>query len=240
MMAEWYERWFGEDYLALYPHRDQRDAAAAVALLERELAAREPGLVLDLACGSGRHTRLLRTLGWSVGLDLSPVLLRLARANDPDGPYVRADMRVLPFAHDTFSLITNLFTSFGYFASDEEHATVLTEVRRVLREGGVFVLDYLNAPHVRSTLVPIDQREVNGSVVEQRRSITPDGRFVVKKITSRSDGRSFVERVRLFDPEDLRAMLEAAGLETTAVFGDYDGAPIALDSPRAILFAERR
>lgn len=239
-MAEWYERWFGEDYLALYPHRDQRDAAAAVSLLERELAARASGLVLDLACGSGRHTRLLRSLGWSVGLDLSPALLRRARASDPDGPYVRADMRVLPFADDTFSLVTNLFTSFGYFASDEEHATVLAEVRRVLRRGGVFVLDFLNAPHVRSTLVPIDQREINGSVVEQRRSITPDGRFVVKKITSRSDGRSFVERVRLFEPEDLRTMLAAAGLETIAAFGDYDGAAIAPDSPRAILFAERR
>ncbi|HEX6250946.1 MAG TPA: methyltransferase domain-containing protein [Gemmatimonadaceae bacterium] len=239
-MTEWYERWFGEDYLALYPHRDHRDAAAAVALLERELIAREPGLVLDLACGSGRHTRLLRKLGWSVGLDLSPVLLRLARANDPEGPYVRADMRILPFADDTFSLITNLFTSFGYFATDEEHATVLAEIRRVLREGGVFVLDYLNAPHVRSTLVPMDQREVNGAIVEQRRSITPDGRFVVKRITSRADGRSFVERVRLFEPEDLQTMLRAAGLEPGAAFGDYDGAAISPDSPRAILFAERR
>lgn len=238
-MAEWYERWFGEDYLALYPHRDERDAAAAVGLLQRELATRETGRILDLACGSGRHTRLLRNLGWSVGLDLSPVLLRLARANDPQGPYVRADMRVLPFTDGCFSLITNLFTSFGYFASDAEHVAVLLEIRRVLRHGGVFVLDYLNAPQVRRTLVPIDQREVNGGIVEQRRTITPDGRFVVKKITSRSDGRSFVERVRLFEPQDLRTMLAGAGLDVTAAFGDYDSAPLTPESPRAILVAER-
>jgi len=238
-MAEWYERWFGEDYLALYPHRNDRDAAAAVGLLERELSAREPGRVLDLACGAGRHTRLLRSLGWSVGLDLSPVLLRLARANDPAGPYVRADMRVLPFADGSFSLITNLFTSFGYFASDEEHDIVLAEIHRVLRQGGVFVLDFLNAPHVRGTLVPIDQREVDGGIVDQRRSITPDGRFVVKKITSRSDGRSYVERVRLFEPDDLRTMFRSAGLTPVAEFGDYDGASLTLESPRAILFAER-
>lgn len=238
-MAEWYERWFGEDYLALYPHRDERDAAAAVGLLERELAGRAQEHILDLACGSGRHTRLLRRLGWSVGLDLSPVLLKVARANDPDGPYVRADMRVLPFADHSFSLITNLFTSFGYFASDEEHEVVLSEVRRVLRRGGTFVLDFLNAPNVHRTLVPHDQREVNGAIVEQQRSITPDGRFVVKKITSRADGRSFVERVRLFAPEDLRAMFRRAGLVVAAEFGDYEGADLTPESPRAILFSER-
>jgi SAM-dependent methyltransferase len=238
-MAEWYERWFGEDYLALYPHRDERDAAAAVGLLERELAGRMQERILDLACGSGRHTRLLRRLGWSAGLDLSPVLLRLARANDPDGPYVRADMRVLPFADGSFSLITNLFTSFGYFASDEEHAIVLAEVRRVLRRGGTFVLDFLNASSVRRTLVPVDQRELNGAIVEQRRTITPDGRFVVKEITSSADSRSFVERVRLFEPEDLRAMFHRAGLAVAAEFGDYAGSPLSTGSPRAILFAER-
>lgn len=238
-MAEWYERWFGEDYLALYPHRDERDAAAVIGLLERKLAGSPQERILDLACGSGRHTRPLRRLGWSAGLDLSPVLLRLARANDAEGPYVRADMRVLPFANGSFSLITNLFTSFGYFESDEEHAVVLAEVHRVLRPGGRFVLDYLNPPNVRRTLVPLDKREVNGAVIEQRRSITADGRFVVKKITSRSDGRSFVERVRLFEPDDLRAMLRGAGLTVAAEFGDYEGAPLSADSPRAILFSER-
>jgi SAM-dependent methyltransferase len=238
-MTEWYERWFGEDYLALYPHRDDRDAAAAVGLLERELAGRDQEHILDLACGSGRHTRQLRHLGWTVGLDLSPVLLRVARANDPEGPYVRADMRVVPFADHAFSLITNLFTSFGYFASDEEHQVVLAEVHRVLRPGGTFVLDFLNAPNVRRTLVPLDQREVNGAIVEQRRSITPDDRFVVKKITSRSDGRSFVERVRLFAPADLRAMFGEADLAIAAEFGDYEGAHLTQDSPRAIFFTER-
>lgn len=238
-MAEWYERWFGEDYLALYPHRDERDAAAVVGLLERELAGSPQERILDLACGSGRHMRLLRRLGWSAGLDLSPVLLRLARANDAAGPYVRADMRVLPFANESFSLITNLFTSFGYFESDEEHAVVLAEVHRVLCPGGKFVLDYLNTPNVRRTLVPLDKREVNGAVIEQRRSITADGRFVVKKITSRSDGRSFVERVRLFEPDDLRAMFRRADLTVAAEFGDYEGASLSADSPRAILFAER-
>lgn len=239
-MAEWYERWFGEEYLALYPHRNETDAAAAVALLERALRGRSIGRVLDLACGAGRHVGLLRRFGWTVGLDLSPVLLHVARANDPHGPYVRGDIRVLPFATASFDLVVNLFTSFGYFESDDEHARVLCEVREVLAPGGAFVLDFLNAGHVRTTLIPEDEREIGGTLVRQRRSITDDGRFVVKRITLGPDGRTFTERVRLFSPDDLTAMMQAAGLHVFASFGGYDGTTLsAADSPRAILCAER-
>jgi len=244
-MSEWYERWFGEEYLALYPHRDESDAAAAVALLERHLGERDSHPVgvgyriLDLACGAGRHARLLGALGWTVGLDLSPTLLRLARAGDPAGPYVRADMRILPFADASFALVTNLFTSFGYFAADEEHARVLGEVRRVLRAGGTFMLDFLNAPHVRDTLVKYDEREVDGTIVEQHRSISPDGRYVLKRIVTRPDGRAFIERVRLFERDELERMLTDAGFRCNAVYGDYAGGAASDSSPRAIFFAER-
>lgn len=238
-MAEWYERWFGEEYLALYPHRNEADAAAAVALLERTLRGRDTGRVLDLACGVGRHIPLLRRFGFTVGLDLSPVLLRIARANDADGAYVRADMRVLPFARASFALVVNLFTSFGYFASDDEHRLVLREVREILAPGGTLVLDFFNAAFVRATLVPQDEREVNGVLMEQRRSISRDGRFVEKRITIRQDGRTFLERVRLFEAAELRSMMNAAGLTVLAEFGDYDGSQLSADSPRAILFAER-
>jgi SAM-dependent methyltransferase len=237
--VEWYERWFGEEYLALYPHRDQADAAAAIALLERRIGPSAGGLVLDLACGAGRHVGLLRRFGWTVGLDLSQVLLGVARANDPDGPYVRADMRVLPFASGSFALVTNLFTSFGYFASDDEHSRVLDEVRHVLRPSGTFVLDYFNSDYVRDNLVECDEREVSGRRIEQRRSITPDGRFVVKRIVDSAGGQAFLERVRLFTPGDLASRLHAAGFSVDASFGDYSGAPLSRASARAIFFARR-
>ncbi len=34
-MTEWFEQWFGEEYLRLYPHRDEADAERAVALIDR-------------------------------------------------------------------------------------------------------------------------------------------------------------------------------------------------------------
>jgi hypothetical protein len=109
----------------------------------------------------------------------------------------------------------------------------------VLRPGGIFVLDFLNAPYVRKNIVPRDEQQIGDVVVEQRRSISDDGRFVVKRITSRPDGRTFVERVRLFDREELGAMLKATKLSVRATYGDYSGAAVSDDAPRAVFFAER-
>jgi SAM-dependent methyltransferase len=174
-----------------------------------------------------------------VGLDLSPSLLRAARAEDRTAPLVRADMRELPFGDASFALVVNLFTSFGYFRDDAQHLRVLVDVARVVRRGGWFVLDYLHAGQVRQSLVAHDERTIGSVTVEQDREISGDGRFVRKMITIGELGRTFVERVRLFEPDELVALCIEAGFRVAAVFGDYDGSPLGTDSPRTILFAQR-
>jgi len=240
MPDDWFEDWFGEEYLALYEHRDHHEANEVAALIAERMGEVDAP-VLDLACGAGRHQRTLCDRGWwTVGLDLSPSLLRAARAEDRTAPLVRADMRELPFADASFALVVNLFTSFGYFREDAQHLRVLADVARVVRPGGWFVLDYLHAEQVRDTLVPRDERTVGTVTVEQEREISADGRFVRKMITIGDLGRTFVERVRLFEPADLVALCIQAGFSVDAVFGDYDGSPLRPDSPRTILFARRQ
>jgi SAM-dependent methyltransferase len=149
-------------------------------------------------------------------------------------------MRQLPFANGSFSLVTNLFTSFGYFRDDAQHARVVGEVARVTRRGGWFVLDFLNAPHVRRSLIAFDRRVHGSRVVEQTREISADGRFVRKTITVNDEDREFVERVRLFDPDELCGMLERSGFDVLEILGAYDGRALSDDSPRAILIGARR
>ena len=240
MPDDWFEDWFGEEYLALYEHRDQREAHEVVRLIAERTGGATDAPVLDLACGAGRHQRPLCDRGWwTVGLDLSPSLLRAARAEDRTAPLVRADMRELPFADGSFALVVNLFTSFGYFRDDAQHLRVLADVARVTRAGGWFVLDYLHAEQVRRSLVPRDERTVGTVTVEQEREISADGRFVRKTITIGDLGRTFVERVRLFEPAELVTLCTAAGFVVDAVLGDYDGSALRSESPRTILFARR-
>ena len=234
---EWFERWFGEEYLELYPHRDEDEARRAAALVAEHSTARPGDPVLDLACGAGRHLVALRVLGFrACGLDLSHPLLLRARDR---APVVRGDMRVLPFRSGSFTLVTSFFTSFGYFEDTGDDRQVLDEVRRVLRNGGSFSFDYLNADRVRAELRPRDEREVNGRRVVQTRELVDGGSAVHKEIRIyAADGaapRVFHERVRLYAPDQFQALLRAHGLQVQRTFGDYQGSAFRSDSPRLLV-----
>lgn len=236
----WFRSWFGDEYLALYPHRDAEEAKRAVELLSRTAEVTPGGRVLDLACGGGRHLAELCRLDFdATGLDLSIPLLRAAQAAAPDASLVRGDMRALPFAPGSFDGVTSFFTSFGYFEDEYDDVRVLREVRRALKDGGTFLLDFLNAGEVRANLKTGDQRTVEGVEVGQERRLTDDGRIVEKRITigpsSGQAERVFVERVRLYEPGELDAMLASACLEPGRRFGSYDQSAFSTDSPRYIV-----
>ena len=54
-MTEWFEEWFGEEYLQLYPHRDAAEAERAVALI-LERTAFVPGWRVLERCGDEAET----------------------------------------------------------------------------------------------------------------------------------------------------------------------------------------
>jgi SAM-dependent methyltransferase len=171
-----------------------------------------------------------------VGLDLSAALLRVARGVT-GAPLVRADMRALPIRPRSMDLTVNLFTSFGYFDRDSEHAGALAEMVSTVRTGGWFVIDFLNARAVRSRLVARETQRLGAGEVEVERSVSPDGRYVCKSIRT-AGGRRFTERVRLFGAGEIEAMLAAAGVTVRERFGDYDASALLPHSPRTILFGQ--
>lgn len=235
-MAEWFEEWFGEEYLHLYPHRNEADAGRIVALLTRVLPWQPGWRVLDVACGAGRHLAALERAGAvPFGFDLSAPLLRRARELTRR-PLVRADMRALPFRPGTMDLTVNLFTSFGYFAADEEHHDAIGQMLATIRPGGWFVIDFLNAEQVRGALVPAETMQFGAQSVDIARALSTDGRFVRKTIRM-PDGRAFEERVRLLGPADLERMIGMHGARLTGRYGDYDGGPLS-GGTRTILTAQ--
>lgn len=239
----WYERAFAADYLRIYRHRDREEAQAAVDSLADLLVLPDSALALDLCCGAGRHLETLNGRGiHTVGLDLSEDLLtagnELAVAT---GRLVRGDMRHLPFRAEVFDAVFSFFTSFGYFADDAENAAVITEIGRTLKYSGRFVLDYLNAPRVRATLVPEDARELGKDTLIQRRRIDPQLNTVEKTLILRGPAgeRRWQERVKLYELADFERFCGTAGLRLTRVMGDAFGAPYGPQSDRLVLIGER-
>ena len=242
----WYASWFGEEYLALYPDRDDVEAARQaqfVVGLLRPYVAKGPGGLLDLACGTGRHAVILTRAGAPVtGVDLSAPLLARAKARraEPAPRFVRADMRRIPFADRSFGGVVNFFTSFGYFDDPADDGRVVAEVARVLVPGGAFLSDVFNAARVLATLVSREEKTVAGEHVGIRRSWDAATRTVAKEITmgTGSGARTFRERVRVYDRDELETLHRRAGLVVAAAFGDFDGSPfVPRRSPRLILLA---
>lgn len=240
-VTEWFEQWFGEEYLELYPHRDEEDARLAIDLITRVVSVRGKR-VLDLACGTGRHASELTSRGATVvGLDLSRLLLGRASVQTPPLlGLLRADMRHLPIRNGSFDIVVNLFTSFGYFSHDSQHQAVLAGAASALVRRGTFVVDYFNSEWLQEKLVADEVSQLGSRAVAIKRRVTEDARFVEKEMHLLDDGRKFVERVRLFSPTELEEMLHAAQLEVQERFGDYAGNPLSATTPRAILIAERR
>src|SRR5262249_53894713 len=236
----WYAGWFNQDYLDLYAHRNAQEARSVADFIAARLPGVGDGRTLDLGCGAGRHLPYLAERQPTVGLDLSPWLLDVARDKNPGSSLTRGDMRSLPFRDASFNLVVSLFTSFGYFADDAENVQVLEEIGRVTTPSGWLVLDFLNAPLTRHTLVPFERKQMGDRWVQQARSISDDGRYVTKTIHIEENERDYTERVRLFEPDELMRMLRVAGFDVTSLHGDYAGGPWTADSPRAIVVAQRR
>ncbi|WP_243332616.1 class I SAM-dependent methyltransferase [Mesoterricola sediminis] len=240
-MDEWFKDWFDRDYAAIYAARDAEEAAQAVAMALQVAPALGRGPVLDLACGTGRHLAALRRSNpLAFGLDLSRDLLGLA---DPGlRPWLlRGDMRALPVRDGRLSGICLWFTPFGYF-TDAENRALLARLRDLLAPGGVILLDYLNARHLREHLVPEDERVADGIRVRSRRTL--EGQRVIKRMTltrlETGATRAVTESVRLYEPAEMEALAAGAGLEVFARVGAYAGGAFdAARSPRWIGFLRK-
>jgi ubiquinone/menaquinone biosynthesis C-methylase UbiE len=116
-------------------------------LLARAAEGRSRPRILDCGCGTGHNLRtLLEPLGPAFGMDLTAAGLLLARR--VGRPLVRADATRIPFASDTFDIVT----SFDMLQCVPDDAAALAEIARVLRPGGHFVgsaaaLDVLHGDH---------------------------------------------------------------------------------------------
>jgi ubiquinone/menaquinone biosynthesis C-methylase UbiE len=237
----WWESWFGEEYLELYPHRDLASARREVAFALDRLGA-SPSPLLDLCCGSGRHSlRFVERGVLPVGLDYSAPLLELAHARDHAFALVRGDMRALPFADGSFRSIVNFFTSFGYFVAESDNFSVVTEIARALSSGGRLLCDTFGLDHVLSKLVAEESRSSGGREYRIRRWWNGQTRRIEKEIEVRrgASTETFRESVRAYTAEELTRMFERAGLRIESTWGDFEGNPVGPGCPRLIVLARK-
>ncbi len=241
-MPSWFESWFDTEYYhLLYNKRDDNEARDFMLSICSLLNIAPCSYLADIACGKGRHSRVLASLGMRVhGFDISANSIQYAQSKaTANEQYAVQDMREdLPVRN--LDAAINVFTSFGYFDSDKEDQQAITHIYQALKPGGWFIQDYLNAASVLPNL-PKQEKEIRGNVQFDIHKFEHTGH--IRKTIHINDAIhswDFQESVKIYTIEQLEALHTAAGFDVTYRFGNYSLAPFAENSsPRIILVSQK-
>lgn len=238
---EWFSTWFDSPYYhILYGHRDETDAQHFINQLT-VLPWFKPGSkVADVCCGKGRHSHYLHSKGFEVvGYDLSPASIQHCLETAKPGLIFRVhDMRT-PFPDLDFDVALNLFTSFGYFETENDNQHAISNMAEALKPTGRLVIDFLNPGLVVKQLVQHESVIKNEIQFEISRSINK-GRLI-KEIKFEALGKShrFEENVELIQLDTFSKYLSKAGMSIEQVYGNYDLHPYNTEeSTRMIIIAK--
>jgi SAM-dependent methyltransferase len=218
----WFASWFDTPYYhILYKDRDYAEAQHFMDNLTHYLNLPDDAKILDLACGKGRHSVYLNTLGFDVtGADLSENSIAEASEFENEKLHFKVhDMRE-PF-EEKFDAVFNLFTSFGYFESDDDNLTTLKAIQESLTEYGFAVIDFMNVNYIINNLVPEEVKTVEGIDFHIKRYVKDN--HIFKEIDFEDKGQKFhfTEKVKALTLSDFEQMMEEAGIFLLDVFGDY-------------------
>lgn len=245
--ADWFNKWFNTSYYhLLYNNRSEAEAEAFITALFETLVLKPGQKALDVACGKGRHARSFNKLGLDVtGIDLAPASIAGARqiAIENKLSQIRFevyDMREV-FAIKSFDLVTNLFTSLGYFDHKKDNLRAIQAMSMALKPDGLLVIDYLNPAPVLARL-PWQQVISRGGIDFEILKWS-DQDFIYKNIRFKDYGQNylFAEQVQILNEDWFKAALEDNDLELVNHWGNYQLDPFdPVQSERLILVAQKK
>lgn len=240
--TDWYTDWFNSPYYhLLYDHRDEQEATEFIYRLIKKLHPIENSKMLDVACGMGRHSKVLAELGFDVvGIDLSENSIIEAKKSEQDNlHFFTHDMR-LPFFINYFDFVFNFFTSFGYFKTNREHNNAIRTIAQGLKQNGTVIIDFLNVDYTEKNIEPHFVKQVEHTLFEIKK--WQDEKHFYKEIkifeNNLFTGVQHIERVAKFYLADFEKMFSKHDIQIKEVYGNYNLDSYALNnSPRLIIEA---
>lgn len=148
-MKQWYESLF-ENYAHKYDKECfVQGTAGECDFIEKEIAGDKSSKIIDIGCGTGRHSIELAKRGYRVtGIDLSEAQLK--RAKEKAGEqglrvaFERHDARDLPFKGEFDLAIMLCEGAFPLMETDEMNYEILKRATRALKDNGKLIFTTLN------------------------------------------------------------------------------------------------
>lgn len=219
----WFTHWFdSQHYYTLYKNRDEKEAQVFIDNLIDYLQLPKRSKIIDIACGKGRHAKYFNKKGMDVvGVDLSQNSINTAKKDEEKNlQFSVHDMRE-NYQENSFDVVTNLFTSFGYFEDNKDEQKAINAMANNLKKEGILIIDFMNAKKVIANLVLNEQKTINNIQFDITRQVK-DG-YILKdiRITDGEEQQQFQEKVKAITLADYSEFITNAGLKIIDIFGNY-------------------
>jgi SAM-dependent methyltransferase len=239
--------------LIAWRERLQREAP----LLQRVMAGGPSKQIIDLGCGSGEHTRFLKSLGFdATGLDLSAAQVEAARSADPAGHYIQASLTELaghlePGQGGAICVGNTL----PHLCEEAELRAFFSGLTQCLAPGAPILLQLLNYDRI------LDRSERTFPLVFRPGEAGGDETVFLRLMTHHGGGRlTFTPANLRFCPDsesplevisaqkislrgwrrvELEVLAEATGLRVREVFGTMTGEAWSATASDLVLVLER-
>jgi SAM-dependent methyltransferase len=224
---DWYRSAFPPEETLKRPWADRTGGEVDRALAM--LGAQGGERVLDMACGTGRHSHELARRGFDVvGVDISPDLLAIAEADAEaeslSASFLAADLRELDFEEE-FDFVLNLNDgAIGYFETEEENHRTFEVIAAALRSGGGNLLQLPNILYAENHLPQVTWIAGEGMVelIDHRwepRTRYLEGSTMPILVGEVFEGVSPIPfRQRLYSVDELTEIYESVGMVLANVF----------------------
>ena len=233
-MKQWYEELF-ENYAEKYDDEIYtKGTAGECNFIEQEIAYNKKKRILDIGCGTGRHSIELTKRGYNVtGVDLSES--QLTRAKEKAAlfklkiDFQKLDARSLPFINEFDLVIMLCEGGFSLMETDEMNFQILESAARALKPQGKFIFTTLNGlfPLFHSVKDFLDSHTKDDNA--KNSEITFDLMTFRETSTLDFEDDSGIKKQlkcneRYYVPPEITWMLKSLSFETINIFGSKLGA----------------
>ncbi len=216
----------------------QQYTAQEIAFIVRNLPNPPFHKILDVGCGSGRHSQHLAAQGYEiVGIDLDEAALAKAhRETIGAATYLQQDMRRLEDVSGRFDAVICMWQSFGYF-DEATNRDVLRQMSEKLRDNGRLILDIYHRTF-------FEQNQGTRQLERNGIGITATNAMQGNRLTARlayANGAKFdTFEWQLFTPEEIIQTAAEFELYCKLICTEYDEQKSATpEKPRMMLVFEK-
>ena len=232
--------WFDTPYYKLlYRNRNEDEARLFIDNILKKINIRPNSKILDLACGTGRHSIYLSKKGFDVvGIDKSKKNIITAKENE-NKKLIFFQQEMTKDINMRFNAIFNFFTSFGYVDHKYNYDTI-ENISKNLKKGGLFIIDFLNQKIVRKNIVEYEEKNIENINFNIHRYI--ENNYIIKEISFKHNKTkyNFKERVMLLDLKDFENYFNKNNLKIIDIYGNYKLSSFDINkSPRLILISKK-